>query len=701
MNAKPKNSIGGFLSRKSLWFAIICLGVIGGISYATINTRLQDNPLRSQPTYEVQQGPLTISVPVSGTIQARNTVIIKSELEGSSNILFLVPEGTRVKKGDVLVELDATTLIDSRVDQKIKVQNAEAAYINARENFAIVESQGKSDIETARLKYEFAVHDLKKYKEGDYPKLEKEALTKIAEASENLIVQSGKLKWTQILYDQKYASLTELQTDQLSAFRIQNQMDLAKSDLKVLQDFTFTRQIAQYESDVNQNKMALERTRWQANANIVQASAELEAKSAEFEQQKSKLAKVDDQIAKARILAPMDGLVVYATSVRMGRDFRSSNEPLQEGRAVREREELIYLPTTASYKADVKIQESSLEKIRVGLPVRITIDALPGKTYTGKVGTIAPLPNAQNIFMNPDLKVYDSEVYIDGEGDELRSGMSCMADIIVDYFPDTTYVPIHAVLRIADKPTVYVAKGREWEPRQVDLGLDNNRVAQIKSGLKKGEIVWLNPPLASAEMSDRDRIGDASDIPQILKDSKEKQLKDAAAQASEKASSLAQPGGDQQPPRMEGAPQGGGPDSGGQGMGGPGMGGPGMGGPGGGRPGFPNMTPEQMQQMRERFEKMTPEEREQMRQRFQGGPGGGDRQGGMGGGNRQGGGRPDMQNMTPEQREQMRQRFQNMTEEERAAMRRNRGQSRQDGAGQPPQPGDAGQSTQQGGPGQP
>lgn len=678
MNAKPSKKFN-FFSRRTAWFSVLCLCAIAGISYATIKNQIQENPLLSQPTYEVQQGPLTISVPVTGTIQARNTVIIKNELEGNSTILSLVPEGTRVKKGDLLVELDASTLIDSRVDQQIKVQNAEAAYINARENFAIVKSKGTSDVEVARLANEFAIHDLKKYIEGDFPKLKKEALTKIAEASENLSVQNDKLKWSKILFDQKYLSQTELQTDQLSAFRIQNQLDLARSDLSVLDNFTYKRQIAQLESDVSQTKMEWERATWQANANVVQASAELQAKLAEYEQQKSKLAKLEDQISKATIIAPMDGLVVYGTSVEMGRRMFGSNEPLREGRAVREREELIHLPTTSAFKVDAKVPESSLEKIRVGLPVRIKVDALPGKEYTGKVATIAPLPNAQSVFMNPDLKVYDTEIYIDGDGADLRSGMGCMSEIIVDYFADAMYVPIQAVLRIGDKPTVYVAKGNQWEPKTVDLGLDNNRVAQIKSGLKKGEIVWLNPPLASAEISDKDRIKDATDIPQLLKDAKENQPMNGAPPSGV--------GGDQQQPRMDGAPQGFGQ---------------GNGGAGGGRPDFQNMTPEQREEMRKRFENMTPEQREQMRQRSQGGQGGGDRQGRQGGGNRQGGGRPDFQNMTPEQQEQMRQRFQNMTPDERAAMRQNRAPSGpQDGAGQASPQGGAGQPPQQGGPGQP
>ncbi|HOE12454.1 MAG TPA: efflux RND transporter periplasmic adaptor subunit [bacterium] len=594
MSANRSQSKPRFFSRPAVWLVLVCIVAAAGISYATMGNRFGKDPLLNQPVYEVQQGPLTISVVVSGTIQAREKVIIKNELEGASTILYLVPEGARVKKGDLLVELDASALVDQKVEQQIKVQNAEAAYINARENLAIVESQAKSDIDKAKLTYDFAVQDLKKYQEGEFPKLKNEALAMIKQREEELSLAKDKVKWSEILFNEKYLSQTELDNDKLAATRAQIQLELAKADSELLEKYTYKRQIAQLTSDVEQAKMALDRTERQANANIVQASADLQAKLSEFDQQKSKLAKIEDQIAKAKIYAPMDGLVVYATSVQM--NFRGNNEPLQEGQQVRERQELIHLPTTSSYIAEVKVPESSLEKIRIGLPVRITVDALPGVVFTGKVISIAPLPNAQSMFMNPDLKVYDTQISIDGNGNELRSGMGCQAEIIVDYFPDATYIPLQAVLRVGDKPTVFVANGTSWEPRAVDLGLDNNRLAQIKSGLKKGERVLLTPPLSSAEVSDEERFKEATDIPKILNESNQNP---AAASQSPSRGEVGPPSGAQSErpaADMENAPQEGRPDE--------------------GRRNRENLTPEQREQMRQRFQNMSPEEREAMRRQF-------------------------------------------------------------------------------------
>jgi HlyD family secretion protein len=418
-------------------------------------------------------------------------------VEGRTSILTLIDEGARVKKGDLLIELDASELLDKKIDQQIRAQNAEAAFVGARENLAVVENQAQSDVDKAELAYSFAGQDLKKYREGEYPNQLKEVESKITLAKEEITRAKDKLEWSLKLYDEKFISSTELRADGLAAKKKVLDLELAQNDMKLLKNFTYQRRLAQLKSDVKQTQMALERTKRKAKANVVQAQANLEAKKAEFSRQKDKLKKIERQIEKAKIYAPADGLVVYATSAKRGRRGRPV-EPLDEGQVVREHQELIYLPTTSSAKAEVAIHEASLDKIRLGLPAKITVDALPGQTFTGRVAKIAPLPDPQAAFLNPDLKVYKTDIYLSGNSDTLRTGMSCKAEILVDQYKEATYIPVQAVLRIGGKTTVYVVKNNILEPRQVEIGLDNNRMVRIVKGLIAGEDVSLNPPLASA-----------------------------------------------------------------------------------------------------------------------------------------------------------------------------------------------------------
>ena len=73
----------------------------------------------------------------SGTIKSREQIILKNELEGNAIILSVVEEGTHVKSGDLLIQLDSSKLVDYRLDYAIITENSEAALIKEREDVAV------------------------------------------------------------------------------------------------------------------------------------------------------------------------------------------------------------------------------------------------------------------------------------------------------------------------------------------------------------------------------------------------------------------------------------------------------------------------------------------------------------------------------------------------------------------------------------
>jgi HlyD family secretion protein len=583
-----------FLRAKFLVAAVVLVFLVVGAAVVAFNHNSGSKTVLAgdMPTFAAEHGPMRISVTESGTIQAREQIILKNEVEGRTTILTLVEEGTRVKKGDLLVELDSSTLLDAKIDQQIRVQNTEAAFVGARENLAVVENQARSDVNKAELAFDFAKQDLRKYIEGEYQNELKEMESRITLAKEELQTGEEKLKWSQKLFEKQYISQTELQIDELSAHKKKLDVELAENNLRLLEDFTHPRRLAELESDVSQAEMALERTNRKAKADVVQADAELKAKESEFERQKDKLKKNEEQIAKTKIYAPADGLVIYATSAQ-SRGFRGNQEPLTEGSTVNEQQELIYLPTASAVKAVVKVHETSLQKVRAGLPVVVTVDALPGKTFTGRVEKIAPLPDAQMVWLNPDLKVYNAEVYLEGEGDNLRTGMSCKAEIIIEEYNDAVYIPVQAVLRVGGEPTVYVQNGGEFEPRKIEIGLDNNRMIRIIKGLQTGEVVLLTPPLAPATV-EQQGAGAVSRPVAAEAGTEQRALpvvrEGGAGEPNTKAIGQKRPQDETEAASEEGQRR---------------------------RDRFANMTEEEKAKMRERFANMTEEEKQKMRERRQ------------------------------------------------------------------------------------
>ncbi len=529
------------------------------------------------PTFRVRQGPLTISVVESGTIKSLEQVSLKSEVEGQTTLIYLVPEGTRIKKGDLLVELDASRLQDDLIQQQISVDNADAAFIRAREGLAVAKNQADSNISKAELDFRFAEEDVKQYTEGLLPQEVREADTNITLATEELKRAAEKVNWSERLREEKYISQTELEADRLAHTRAELNCELAVASLKLLQEYTSRRKLDELESDVAQMQMALERVKLQANADIVQAQADLKAKETDLRQQRSKFEKTERQLAQTKIYAPRDGLVVYATSVQGGGRHRT--EPLQEGQAVRERQELIYLPSAESMMAEVQIHESSLEKVHIGQPVRVSVNALPDQTFAGRVAKIAPLPDAQSAWLNPDLKVYPTEIHLVDSHPELRTGMNCQAEIVVEQHADALYVPVQAVLRIGGQPTAYVRAGGGFEPRPIEIGLDNNSMVHVLAGLEPGQEVLLTPPLDARAEAEESQLVAHPDSPGELPAT---------------ATQPAPPGSDRAAQTAERRPERGADRDGSR---------------------FGDMTPEQREEMRKRFQNMSPEERAEFERR--------------------------------------------------------------------------------------
>ncbi|MFO7831717.1 MAG: HlyD family secretion protein [Desulfuromonadaceae bacterium] len=442
----------------------------------------------------VTRGALTINVLTDGTIRPSDQVVISNTMEGRTTILSLVDEGTMVQKGDLLIELDASALEERLVEQQIRLQNDEAAYIQARENLAVVKNQAQSDVEQAQLALEFARVDLEKYEQGEYPAEVDEARARITVSQEELRRAEERHEWSKVLFEEKFLSQTELQADALAAQKARLDLDLSRGKLELLREYDYPRRIKELRAEVKRTSMALERIKRKAAADVVQAEANLKAKKAVLEQSRTRLEKIKTEISKTRIRAPQEGMVVYATSTKAS--WRGNVEPLDEGQEVRERQELIYLPSSKSKAVETKIHESDLQQVHVGQQAIVRVDALPQETFAGTVTNIGVLPDATSAWLNPDLKLFSVDISLEREHEQLRSGMNCAVEIVHSTLVDVLFVPLQAVVMEQGKSYVYKT-GADGDPVRVrvQVGPANAHHVQILEGVQEDERVLLNPPL--------------------------------------------------------------------------------------------------------------------------------------------------------------------------------------------------------------
>ena len=239
----------------------------------------------------------------------------------------------------------------------------------------------------------------------------------------------------------------------------------------------------------------------QVLVNLGGSSAETSLENASISLQNAQLSlqNAQDALDNYTITAPISGTVIEK-NFKAG-DTIDNNSLTAAGGTLA----VLYDMSTLTF--EMKIDEKDINKIQAGQEVTITADAVEGITYSGVVDTV----NINGTTVSGQTN-YPITVVINDPQD-LKPGMNVSADIIVERAGTVLCVPVDAVNRGSDKPTVQVAgegaldeQGNVVDPskletREVTLGRNDTNNIEITSGLKEGEVVvWVNEvsnPLAA------------------------------------------------------------------------------------------------------------------------------------------------------------------------------------------------------------
>ena len=470
-------------------------------------------------TWQVKSGDFKVTVLAGGTLKAVQSQDIISEVEGQNTILDIVPEGTvvteeNVKDGKVLVRLDSSRVGEQLAQEEISLQNAESALTDAREGYQIQLNQNDTNIRKGELNSTFARMELEKYlgsrlvatvlkqkgeiKPGELfasPDLEGEAQRQMKQfknaidlAREQLSRDQDRLDWTRKLVEKGYATRGEQEADSLAVQQREVETEQAQTAYLLFKDYDFPKELTKLLSDFREAGEELTRIKANARSQSSQAQNRLVTRQASYQLIQSRVKRFQTQVEKSVIVATQPGIVVYASSAN---PFRSS-QPIQAGATVYQRQAIINLPDISRMLVELKVPESSIDKIREGQTARVTVDAFPGMSVTGKVSKMALLPDATMRWMNPDINVYTVAVVLDQEIPDLRPGMSTQVEILVAERKNVLSIPLSALRSSAGSYRCVKLVRRSSVEVPIVIGLSNDNFVEVKNGLKRGDVVLLS-----------------------------------------------------------------------------------------------------------------------------------------------------------------------------------------------------------------
>jgi membrane fusion protein (multidrug efflux system) len=199
------------------------------------------------------------------------------------------------------------------------------------------------------------------------------------------------------------------------------------------------------------------------------SQSSLDTARAQLEVARAAVALAEAHLARMQIRAPFDG-VVGIRNVSPG-DFVQDGDPL------------VNLADIATLKADFRLPELYLDRIRRGQALELTTDVLPGETFAATVYAIDPLVDAQG-------RAVALRARLDNPGGRLRPGMFVRVRLILAERPDVLMVPETALVPApGDVQFVYRVTGDRAERVEVKTGMRRSAMVEIVAGLAAGELV--------------------------------------------------------------------------------------------------------------------------------------------------------------------------------------------------------------------
>jgi membrane fusion protein (multidrug efflux system) len=194
------------------------------------------------------------------------------------------------------------------------------------------------------------------------------------------------------------------------------------------------------------------------------------------------------EVSYTNVVAPISG-VIASRAIKTG-NFVQINTPIMR------------IVDNSRLEATLNVPERDLTTLRAGLPVRMRVDALPGRTFEGVVARIAPVVEAGS-------GTFRVICAFDPDDSALQPGMFARMDIDYDNRADALAIPRAALLEDEGAPAVYVVRDGKAARTDIETGYVDGAFVEVRKGLAAGDRVVTAGKVAVRDGSAVQVIGDA------------------------------------------------------------------------------------------------------------------------------------------------------------------------------------------------
>ena len=384
------------------------------------------------------------------------------EKPGSTRIISILAEGTAVKKGDVVCELDSAAFRDELKAQQIRWL------------------QAKSYVEQAAATLAVNEITLREYRDGILPQDLHQVRQYIQTCEIDRDRAAKNLEWSQGVQAKGLRASSQVRADELAVQQADFVLSEAKGMLERLEKYTGPKILKSLEA-----KLASIRT-------------DKLAQDASFALEDERLKRLEKNIAACTLRAPSDGVVVY---VNQTNGWGRVESYIQEGTTVRQDQPIFQLPDPKRMRIKARINETKVAALRTGQSCQVRVDAYPERPLQGKVLDVTAISSPVNGPFS-DVRVYFALISMDAAFADLRPGLSAEVTFLNDRRSDVERIPLASVRRLGGESFVAIPEPTPADAEQdrppyrwqkVDLGLSDADYIEVVSGLDAGDRIIADP----------------------------------------------------------------------------------------------------------------------------------------------------------------------------------------------------------------
>jgi len=381
------------------------------------------------PTVTVERGLLRVIIRATGVVEARSEMPIQARAAGEITSLT-VKIGQPVKKGQLLLAIDP-----SEYERRLKSAQADLSEAKARLQIALA----RLDSIQAEFEKKFA-----------------EAKSALDKAKENLDQAEAAFKRIERLQKDKRAGAKELRDARDNLANARKRYEAARGQMDSLAETSKTLELQRLE--VAARRAAVQR----AETAVENARA---------------------QIAKTRLVSPIDGTVTEIT-VRKGQVVAPAT--VEVGIA------LLTISDLSKIAVSAEIGESDIRDIQPNLAAMVSIPAFPERKFQGRIVSISPTGKKRG-----SKVVFPIRIELEGEpGDAARPGLSANVQIVAIEKPNVLLLDNRAIRWVGREPRALVLVQDKTVERTLKLGRSDGTRTEVLGGLREGEKVVLPQPPA-------------------------------------------------------------------------------------------------------------------------------------------------------------------------------------------------------------